>query len=178
MSDMLSARKMASVSGARKAFARLKGEDVCPLCGEVVKPISDGEFWSMECRNPKCHAFMNIESDLWDTKKAARAAYRRVIAIFTQTCDLTCRCSKCGGEMKQSEYHDKLAKPHELRCMNCGNSVNEATEIECVRAWNDKNYFEEDNAFLKRYGKRADFEKALKRLEAAIAEDKSIKHRG
>lgn len=177
--DMLSARAFAKVGKVKKAVARFRGYDICPLCGEIVKPMSDdGEFWSMECRNPKCHVFMNIESDLWDTKKAAIEAYRRAIGIFTSTCDLTCRCNKCGGVLKQSGHHDMMAKPYELRCMNCGNSVNEATEIECIKAWNDKNYFDRDADFKAKWEKKGRYETYLSKLASDIAIDKSIKHRG
>lgn len=177
--DMLSAKTFAKVGKCKKAFAWLRGVDICPLCGCLVKPIRDCDMlWSMECRNPRCYAFMNIESDLWDTKEAAFESYKRAVGIFTRTCALTCKCRRCGGVLKQSERNRDDADTYGLRCINCGESVKGATEIECIKAWNAKNHFDIDADFLAMWFGLHDFGKELVRLEEYIREDKATKHRG
>lgn len=170
--------KFANVGTVSKLGARVIGGDVCPICGQLVVPYYDGEFWSMECSNPKCYASANIESDLWDTKKAARKAYRRVVSLFKSLNKVTCKCEKCGCEVKELAFYKMLAKPHSLHCVHCGHGVNEATELECVREWNNTNHSENDTAFREYWKTRVRYEAGLNKFLDELEYAKKVKHRG
>lgn len=170
--------KFAHVGKARTVGARLIGGDICPVCGQLVVPYEDELFWRMECSNPKCYASANIESDLWDTKSAARAAYRRAVSLFVNLNKLTCRCEKCKGEVKELAFYKMLAKPHAIHCVNCGNGVNEATELECVREWNTINHSENDTAFRSFWKLRIKYESGLNKFADELENAKKVKHRG
>lgn len=170
--------KFASASKVRKVGARLIGGDICPVCGQLVVPYEDEGFWRMECSNPKCFACANIESDLWDTKKAARAAYRRAISLFVNLNKVTCHCDKCKGEVKELVFYKMLAAHYALSCVNCGNSVNEETEAECIGEWNEKNHAEADTAFRSFWKSRIKYEAGLNKYLDELENAKKVKHRG
>ena len=170
--------KFAKVGTSRKLWARMMGGDICPICGQMVVPYEEDGFWRMECTNVKCLASANIESDFCDTKCAAREAYRRAVSLFVNLNKLTCKCEKCGGEVKGLVFYKMLAKPNSIHCVNCGKGVNEATELECVREWNVKNHSENDKAFIEHWKTRNKYEAGLNKFSDELEYAKKVKHRG
>lgn len=148
---------LAEVGKFRRAFARMIGQDYCPVCGanviaEVVNTEEfDGEkMFTMECRNPTCKG-QYIFGDLFYTKKEAVEYWKRQRRIFELICSVTCRCNSCGGTVKTVEVFKNMANPLNLTCANCGKSVNEKTLQKCIEVWNEKQDWFWDKPFRAKY---------------------------
>lgn len=137
----------------RKVVSSVTGAEYCPICGWEVKPVCDkDDLWQMGCGNLRCYAFMNIYSDVCDTKEEAIQTYHEQMRLFELYNLLTCRCNSCGGDIKSITKIRGSEVTYQFACVCCDHEVSASTELECISKWNVMNRWDKDEKFGKRLG--------------------------
>ena len=138
----------------RNIFNRLYnfalGYEVCPMCGKKTKPHKVDGYWVMGCQDINCPSHLGFMTDMYDTKKQCKSAYRKIINQFLLVCNYTCKCSKCGGEVVVVDENFDENNKFSVRCMGCNQHFEGISIVNCVKAWNDANKWSSDPKFILR----------------------------